>query len=106
MRPRNAPRLSRRSDGLAIDGRPVPYGAGALPRDFVTRLNRLKRASGLTWNDFADALGVDKKQVLRWRQGTEPSGGAYHSLVQLASRVRGGLDILMGEGFQASLRES
>ena len=104
MHLRNSPRLSRCSDGLVIDGRPVPYGAGELPKDFVKRLNRLKRASGLTWSEFADALGVDKKQVLRWRQGTEPSGGAYHSLVQLASRIRGGLDILMGEGFQTSLR--
>ena len=36
-----------------------------------------RSASGLTWNGLADALGVDIKQLLRWRDGTEPCGGAY-----------------------------
>ena len=89
--------------GLAIDGRPVPYLSGVLPKDFARRLNRLKKASGLSWNDFADALGVDKKQVHRWRNGTEPCGGAHHSLVSLAPMIPGGVDILMGEGYQMSL---
>ena len=52
-------------DGLAIHGRPVPYQTGVLPKDFVQRLNRLKKAGGLTWNGLARALGVDKKQPFR-----------------------------------------
>ena len=40
-----------------------------LPKDFVQRLNRLKKAGGLTWNGFARALRVDKKQMPRWRSG-------------------------------------
>ena len=68
----------------------MPYGSGVLPDDFVQRLVRLKTASGLTWNGFAEALGVDTKQVLRWRRGTEPCGGAMHSLFRLAPRIPGG----------------
>ena len=29
-----------------------------------------------------DFVGVDPKQVLRWRHGTEPCGGAMHSLIR------------------------
>ena len=101
----SSPRLSTYSEGLAIHGRPVPRGSGELPRDFVKRLIRLKKASGLTWDEFAEALGVELKQVLRWRKGTEPCGGAYHSLVGLAPWIPGGLDILMGEDFLAPLME-
>ena len=48
---------------------PAPYRTGVLPKDFVQRLNRLKKAGGLTWNGFARALRVDKKQMPRWRSG-------------------------------------
>ena len=96
-------RLSSHSHGLVIAGRQVPYGSGVLPEDFIERLQLLKEATGLTWNGFAEALGVDPKQVFRWRQGAEPCGGAMRSLIGLAGRVPGGLDIIMGEGFHASL---
>ncbi len=87
--------------GITIAGRPVPYQSGVLPDDFPQRLIRLKKASGLTWNAFADALGCDRQQVYMWRKhGTEPCGGAHHSLVKLAAFIPGGLHILMGEGFQ------
>ncbi len=99
----SSPRLTTRSNGLVIAGRRVPYGSGVLPEDFVERLHRLKAATGLTWNGFAEALGVDPKQVFRWRRGTEPCGGAMRSLVGLSARVPGGLDIIMDEGFLASL---
>ena len=49
---------------------------------------------------MARAIGVDYKQMYSWRNGAVPSGGAYHALVRFAGRVPGGLDILMGEGFQ------
>ena len=73
---------------------------GLLPDDFPERLERLKEASQLSWSAFARALGVDYKQMLRWRKGVEPSGGAMHSLCLFASRIQGGLEILMGDGFQ------
>ena len=83
---------------MTIQGRPVPYGSGVLPEDFVRRLTLLKQVSGLTWSGFAEAIGGDPKQVLRWRGGTEPCGGAMHSLTLLAARIPGGLELLMGEG--------
>ena len=99
----NSPRNSGEEVGITIAGRPVPYQSGVLSKDFPKRLARLRKASGLSWNAFADALGVDKKQVHRWRNGVEPCGGAFHSLVRLAAMIPGGMDILMGDGFQMSL---
>lgn len=90
-------RLTSYLDGLTIHGRPIPYGSCELPADFVRRLTQLKEASGLTWNGFAEAVGMEGKHLHRWRKGTEPSGGAMNSLYCLASRIPGGLDILMGD---------
>lgn len=98
-------RLPRHAGGPVIAGRAVPCGSGRLPRDFPRRLDRLKQARGLTWDELAEALGVEPKQVLRWRRGTEPCGGAYHALVELAHWIPGGLDILMGRDFFARLGE-
>ena len=50
--------------------------------------------------DRAVAIGVDYKQMYKWRKGVEPSGGAMHALYQFAGRIPGGLHILMGDGFQ------
>ena len=102
---RSAPRLPRHRGAPVVAGRPVPCASGRLPPDFPERLDRLKRASGLTWEEFADALGVDVKRVLSWRHGIEPRGGAYHALLGFANRVPGGLAILMGDAFVARVRE-
>lgn len=99
---RGSPRLRFWGGGPVIAGRPVPYPSGELPEDFPERLERLKQASGLSWDAFAEAVGVERKQVLRWRRGTEPSGSAYHGLVELARWIPGGIDILFGENFLAS----
>ena len=96
-----SPRLPAYSGVPVIHGRPAPWLSGDLPADFPQRLVRLKEASGLTWEEFADVLGVELKQALRWQNGTEPCGGAYHCLVLLATRIQGGLEILMGEDFPA-----
>ena len=87
------------TDHLTIEGRPLVYGSGVLPDDFADRLHRLKERSGLSWNGLAEALGVDIKQVLRWRDGTEPCGGAMLSILGLSAQIPGGVDIFMGEGF-------
>lgn len=87
--------------GITIDGRPLPYQSGVLPEDFSLRIERLKEASGLTWNGFALAIGVDRQQVRRWRkEGVEPSGGPMLSLFRFAAQMPGGLQNLMGEDFQ------
>lgn len=88
--------------GPVIARRAVPYPSGELPEDFPQRLERLKEASGLPWDAFAEAVGVERKQVLRWRRGTDPSGSAYHGIVELARWIPGGIDILFGEDFLAS----
>lgn len=98
----SSPRLPAFPGGPVIGGRPLPYFSGDLPADFPQRLVRLKEVSGLTWEEFADVLGVDLKRVLRWQNGTEPCGGAYHCLVLLATRIQGGIRILMGDDFPVS----
>ena len=80
-----------------IGGRQVFFGSGVLPEDFPARLIAFKETTGLSWNGFAECVGVDSKQVFRWRAGTEPCGGAMLSLVRLATLVPGGLDILLDE---------
>ena len=78
----------------------LPYGK-LLPADFTDRLERLREAAGLSWSGLAKAIGVDYKQMYRWHNdGVEPSGGAMHSLYLFASRIPGGLEILLGEAFQ------
>ncbi len=72
-------------------------GVALMPEDFVERLNLLKEVTGLTWDGMAVCLGVDIKQLLRWRQGGFPNGGAMLSLVRLATRVPGGLGELLDE---------
>ena len=98
-----SPQPGRGGPQLVIAGRAFLYASGVLPEDFAQRLDRLRRAIGLTWNGFADALGADRKQALRWKEGTEPCGGAMLCIVCLAAIVPGGLDIIMGDGFLASL---
>ena len=96
------PNVSSRFKGLCTAGADgtQPLESGVLPEDFGQRLERLKEASGLSWRGIAKALGVDPKQLLRWRKGVEPCGGAMHSIFRFATRLPGGLEILFGEGFQ------
>ena len=80
-------------------------GVAVMPEDFGARLVRLKEATGLTWDGFATAIGVDTRQVLRWRKkGCEPSGGAMLSLVDFALQVKGGLAILTGRDVVVTVR--
>ena len=90
----------------SFHGHPLPQDSGVLPWDFADRINRLKEASGLTWSGMAWALGVDRKQLRRWRKkGVEPCGGAMLSLIRFARRIPGGLDILLGEDAQTTFLE-
>ncbi len=94
---------STRFDGLDNDGADgtQPLESGVLPEDFGQRLERVKEASGLSWRGFAKALGVYPKQLRIWRRkGVEPCGGAMLSIARFASGIPGGLEILLGEGFQ------
>ena len=73
-------------------------GVALMPEDFAQKLAALKKLTGLTWEGMADALGVDPRQLFRWRkEDGEPNAGATLSLARLAVRVPGGLALLLDE---------
>ena len=72
------------------------FGVTFLPEDFPQRLERFKKASGLTWDGLAACLGIDPRQLQRWRKGTKPSGDGLFALILLAARVPGGVHTLLG----------
>ena len=82
-----------------------PPGVALLPEDFSERLTAIKEITGLSWQGMAACLGVDSRQLLRWRRGQWPSGGAMLSLVQLATRVPGGLSALLDEDLLVIYRD-
>ncbi len=96
---RSSPRLPVGGECIIIGDRPVPYGSGVLPADFPERLTALKEATGLSWNGFAEFIGVDIKQVLRWRAGAEPCGGAMMSMFRQARFLPDGQKLLLPEHF-------
>lgn len=76
----------------------IPPGVALMPEDFSGRLTALKQMTGLTWEGMAVGMGVDPRQLLRWREhGGEPNGGAMLALVRLAIRVPEGLGELLDE---------
>ena len=96
---KNRPNSSPRPGG---DTKRRNYGS-LLPLDFPDRLERLKELSGLTWAGLAKAIGVDHKQIYKWRKGVEPSGGAMYGLFLFALRLKkGALAILVDEPIQLS----
>lgn len=77
---------------------PAPFSPGVaiLPEDFPERLAALKELLGFTWEGMACWLGVDPRQLQQWRNGGWPNGGAMLAIVDLATRVSGGLAVLLG----------
>ena len=102
--PDTGPRQDGDPEDSGHSGEYVPFDS-LLPDDFTERLGRLKELSGLSWSGLARALGVSHKQIYRWRDGTEPCGGAMHSLYLFADQLPHGLDILMGKDFQMPMLE-
>ena len=94
--------MSRRVGRRRLEFAP---GEARLPGDFGERLTWLKRRAGLTWEEMAEALGVDDRQLLRWRRGSCPSGGSMLSLIRLAAQLPGGLNELLGQDPCAARRE-
>ena len=78
--------------------RRFPPGVALMPGDFPQKLATIKELAGLTWEGMSDALGVDPRQLWRWREREgEPNGPAMLSLARLAVRVPGGLALLIDE---------
>ena len=69
----------------------------AIPENFRRRLELFKEGTGLTWEGFAQCVGVAERQVQRWRRGSEPSGGSMLGLLKVAARRKGGLRLFLGE---------
>ena len=90
---------------LLFEAQVVRTQSARLPSDFPERLLCLKRRAGLTWDEMAWALGVDTRQVMRWRRGAAPNGGAMLALVRLAAQIPDGIFDLFGDDFVIVLSE-
>ena len=55
-------------------------------RRLPLRLELLKKESGLTWNQFGEKIGINPRQMLRWRKGAKPRRRSH----VLADAVRDG----------------
>ena len=63
------------------------------PKDFVERLARLVELAGLSWEEFAERLGVGCDRVTEWRGGEVSHGWgsvAHHASGVVDSRRDGG----------------
>ena len=65
------------------------------PKDFGDQLERLTKLAGLSWEEFAQRLGVEDDRVAEWRNGTIPTGGEVWHIMRLALSVPGGWDVMM-----------
>ena len=76
----------------------IPPGTALMPDDFADTLRAIKEMTGRAGEGMASAMGVDSRQLWRWRkEGGEPNGGAMLALVRLAVRVPDGLALLINE---------
>ena len=76
----------------------IPPGVALMPDDFPARLTAVRDLLDLNWEEMSVAMGVDPRQLLRWRQERgAPNGGAMLSLVRLAIRSPQGLGELLDE---------
>ena len=64
------------------------------PPDFPQRLERFRKAAGLSWRGLARRLKVSARCVWRWKAGTPPDSGHLIALLDLAAGM-GFLHILL-----------
>ena len=86
--------------GLSAPSAPldIPPGVALMPDGFPERLEAVRDLFDLNWEEMAVGMGVDPRQLLRWRQGVgAPNGGAMLALVRLAIRSPEGLGELLDE---------
>ena len=100
--PNGKPRLDGSLEDYMDHEERLLYG-NRLPEDFPERLERLRVLADLTWSGFARIIGVDYRQMYKWRKhGVEPSGAAMDRLYKFAAQLDGGLAILLGREYQMS----
>ncbi|MCY4582735.1 MAG: helix-turn-helix domain-containing protein [Chloroflexi bacterium] len=55
------------------------------PEDFAESLERIREASGLSWNELARRLGTSPLTVRRWRQGVRPNAQHLFAIMNVAA---------------------
>ena len=90
---------------LLLEARNLRANKARPAENFSEGLVRLKRRTSLTWDEMTWALGVDTRQLLRWRRGAMPSGAAMLALVRLAAQAPDGIFDLLGDDFIILLTE-
>ena len=65
------------------------------PVDFGERLEQLVKLGGLSWEEFAERLGVGCDRVTAWRGGEVPTGGEVWHIMRLALSVPGGVEVML-----------
>ena len=59
------------------------------PEDFGQKLERFIEFAGLSWEEFAECLGVELDRVMEWREGASTTGGEVRHIMCLAWSVPG-----------------
>ena len=67
------------------------------PKDFGERLARLVELAGLSWEEFAERLGVGCDRVTEWRRGEVPTGGEVWHIMRLALSIPGVTEVMLPE---------
>ena len=67
------------------------------PKDFGERLGQLVALAGLSWEEFAERLGVECDRVMEWRGGTIPTGAEVWHIMRLASSIPRGVEVMLPE---------
>ncbi len=67
------------------------------PEDFAERLERLTELAGLSWEEFAQRLGIDYDRVAEWFEGAELTGGEVWHVARLAWLTPGAFEIIVPE---------
>ena len=65
------------------------------PKDFSERLARLVELAGLSWEEFAERLGVGSDRVTEWRGGEVPTSGEVWHIMRLALSAPGGTEVML-----------
>ena len=71
------------------------FRAPPWPDDFPAYLERLEDMSGISLDEFASVLGLPEERPGKWRSGEIPDGGEMCAMIHWASRVPGGLSVLL-----------
>lgn len=58
---------------------PRPQGAGVpVPANLSRRIDRLHKASGMTWLKLAFTMGLSKRCLMRWKTGENATMAVTH----------------------------